>query len=62
MVSQGKGSLFKRTDGKYFIYVPKALVEDSAFPFELNSSVKLKVSFTPGKKKKEILVEELQGT
>jgi hypothetical protein len=59
LVNQGKGSLFKRKDDKYFIYVPKKVVEDTAFPFELNSSVKVKVSFTPDKKKKEILVEEL---
>ena len=33
MVSQAKGRLFKRKDGKYLIYVPKSLAEDSMFPF-----------------------------
>lgn len=35
MVKEGKGRLFKRKDGKYFIYVPVALAEDSMFPFLL---------------------------
>jgi hypothetical protein len=35
MVNQARGTIFKRTDGRYFLYLPKALVEDSAYPFEI---------------------------
>jgi hypothetical protein len=51
MVSEKRGNIFTRTDGRYFIYLPKALVEDTAFPFSIGSSVKVKVSFKPGEKK-----------
>ena len=51
MVSKSSGSIFRRTDGKYFIYLPKALVEDTAFPFPVTSSVKVRVHFKPGDKK-----------
>jgi len=51
LVSKSKGSIFRRTDGRYFIYLPKALVEDTAFPFPVSSSVKVKVHFKPGEKK-----------
>jgi len=40
MVSEGKGRLFRRKDGK-----------DSMFPFKTNSSIKLKVSFKIGEDK-----------
>jgi hypothetical protein len=33
----------RRKDGKYFLYLPKSLVEDSAFPFEIESSVPVMV-------------------
>jgi len=33
MVSQATGRLFKRKDGKYMLYLPKTLCEDSMFPF-----------------------------
>jgi hypothetical protein len=55
LVSQGKGSIFRRKDDKYFIYLPKALVEDTAFPFSLESSTKVKIKFDPGAKK--IIIE-----
>jgi hypothetical protein len=58
MVSKGIGSIFKRKDGKYFVYMPKNMVEDTAFPFELKSSIKVSVHFDPGKKR--IIVEELK--
>ncbi|MGD0550239.1 MAG: hypothetical protein ABSA81_06800 [Candidatus Bathyarchaeia archaeon] len=43
MVAHATGRIARRTDGKYFLYLPKHLVEDSAFPFELESSVPVKV-------------------
>ena len=52
LVSQAKGSIWKRTDGKYFIYVPTRLVEDTAFPLKIGeSATKINISFKPGYKK-----------
>lgn len=56
MVSEGRGRLFRRTDGKYLIYLPVYLAEDSMFPFKefekgrrgAHGSIEVKVSFQPG--------------
>jgi hypothetical protein len=56
MVSEGKGRLFRRKDGKFLIYIPKDLAEDSMFPFKEASSVIVKVSFKLGDDK--ILIEK----
>jgi len=56
MVSEGKGRLFRRKDGKYLIYVPVDLAEDSMFPLPTKDSRPLKISFKIGDKK--ILIEE----
>jgi len=56
MVSEGKGRLFRRTDGKYLIYVPLKLAEDSMFPFKTKTSIKLKISFKIGDNK--LIVEK----
>ncbi len=48
MVNEGRGRLFRRKDGKYLIYVPLDLAEDSMFPFKTKSSIKLKISFKIG--------------
>jgi len=47
MVNDGRGRLFRRKDGKYLIYVPKDLAEDSMFPFKGSDSIFVKVSFKP---------------
>jgi hypothetical protein len=52
LVSQAKGSIFRRTDGKYFIYLPKALVEDTGFPFPIHEMPKkIMIRFKRGDKK-----------
>ena len=51
MVSEGRGRLFRRTDGKYLIYVPLKLAEDSMFPFKTKSSIKVKIAFKIGDNK-----------
>jgi len=51
MVSEGKGRLFRRKDGKYLIYIPKDLAEDSMFPFRGSETVRVKISFKPGQDK-----------
>jgi len=48
MVSEGRARLFRRKDGKYLIYVPLDLAEDSMFPFKTKSSLELKISFKLG--------------
>ena len=57
LTNEGYGSIFKRKDGKYFVYLPLALVEDISFPFPITKSRKVKVSFKRGEKR--IVVEEL---
>jgi hypothetical protein len=56
MVNEGRGRLFRRKDGKYLIYLPKDLAEDSMFPFKGADSIFVKVSFKLGGK--NILVEK----
>jgi len=63
MVNQGKGNLFRRKDGKYLIYVPVDLAEDSMFPFKNfiktrrgAESIPVKVSFKLGDNK--LLIEK----
>lgn len=56
MVSEGRGRLFRRKDGKYLIYVPLDLAEDSMFPFKTTSSMGLKISFKIGDNK--LIVEK----
>ena len=51
MVNVGRGRVFKRKDGKYLIYLPKDLAEDSMFPFKTETSVRVKVSFKSGEEK-----------
>ena len=64
MVSEGRGRLFRRKDGKYLIYVPLGLATDSMFPFKLEehgdedevAKVNVKISFKTGDNK--LLIEE----
>ena len=48
MVNRANGSLFRRNDGQYLMYLPKSLVEDTMFPIKLSSSVKVELSFKVG--------------
>jgi hypothetical protein len=60
LVSEGKGRLFRRNDGKFLLYLPKDMCEDSAFPWKLseaNHDVYLKVTFTL-KPEKTIIAKE----
>ena len=53
-VKEAKGRVFKRKDGKYLIYVPVDLAEDSMFPFQTNSAVPVKISFKIGDNKLKV--------
>jgi hypothetical protein len=57
MVSEGRGRLFRRKDGKYLIYLPKDLAEDSMFPFKGADSIYVNVSFKV-KGGKDLLIEK----
>ena len=39
VVNVGKANLFRRKDGKYLIYLPKDLADDSQYPFKTEISV-----------------------
>lgn len=56
MVNDGRGRLFRRKDGKYLIYLPLDLAEDSMFPFRGSDSIFVRVSFKLGDNK--LLVEK----
>ncbi|MGC8895662.1 MAG: hypothetical protein ACP5LB_02685 [Candidatus Bathyarchaeia archaeon] len=65
MVNEGKGRLFKRKDGKYLIYLPLDLAQDSMFPFKEykktkrgTDSIAVKVSFKLGDDK--LIIEKWQ--
>ena len=60
MVSEGKGRLFRRKDGKFLVYLPKDLAEDSMFPFKDSDSVFVKVAFKLGDNK--LTVEKWKET
>ncbi|MGD0028818.1 MAG: hypothetical protein ABSC91_07750 [Candidatus Bathyarchaeia archaeon] len=60
MVNEGRGRLFRRKDGKYLVYLPKDLAEDSMFPFKGSDSIFVKISFKIGETPK-ILVEKWDG-
>jgi hypothetical protein len=63
VVSEGRGRLFKRKDGKYLLYLPVDLAEDSMFPFKNYTktkrgadSIPVRVSFKQGDTK--LLIEK----
>jgi len=56
MVNEGRGRLFRRKDGKYLIYLPKDLAEDSMFPFKGSDSIFVNINFKLGDHK--LLIEQ----
>ena len=60
MVLQAKGRMSIRKDRKYFLYLPKSVVEDSAFPFKVESSIPVEVIIDNTRKK--LLITHLKGT
>jgi len=47
MVLQAQGRISKRKDGKHFLYLPKSVVDDSAFLFKVQSSLPVRVVIDP---------------
>lgn|GEM_PF-645947 len=44
--NEGKGTIFRRKDDRYLLYLPVRVVDDSMFPLKCNSSMPVKVSFS----------------
>ncbi len=60
MVNQARGSIFKRTDGKYFIYLPTKLVENTSFPLTIGeTATKIRIRLKFGDKK--LIIEKEEG-
>jgi len=58
LVSAAYARLFKRKDGKYLLYIPKSLAEDSMFPFK-GENVKVLISFKTGTAEMVLTVQHL---
>ena len=56
MVNEGKGTIFRRKDARYLLYLPVRVVDDSMFPLKCNDSMPVKVRFTPNDGK--IIIEK----
>jgi len=63
VVNEGKGRLFRRKDGKYLLYIPVALAEDSMFPFreELCETDSLHVKISSKLGDNELVIERWKG-
>lgn len=47
MGTEGKGTIFRRKDDRYLLYLPVRLVDDSMFPLKCDGSIPVKVKFSP---------------
>jgi hypothetical protein len=47
MGNEGKGTIFKRKDARYLLYLPVRIVDDSMFPLKCEGSMPVRVSFIP---------------
>ena len=56
MVSEGKARFFKNSQGRYMIYLPVDLCEDSMFPFKVEDSIHVQVGFQQGDNKLTITI------
>ena len=59
VVAKAVGRFSRRIDGKHLLYLPKNLVEDSAFPFRVRSSVPARVVMDSVGR--TLLIEHLAG-
>jgi hypothetical protein len=62
MVAEARGRMFRRKDGNCFLYLPRNLVEDSAFPFNLESSVPVQVVIDHSRQKLLVMPIRLART
>ena len=54
-MKQGKGRIIRRSDGKWFIYLPARVATDSAFPFEPGEKVMVSIDG------ERLIIEKLKG-
>ena len=45
--NEGRGTIFRRKDDRYLLYLPVRVVDDSMFPLKCSSSMPVKVRFCP---------------
>lgn len=59
MVLKARGRLYRRKDGKYLIYIPKNLAQDSQFPFSyLQPGEDVKIDINANTVQKLIIINE----
>jgi len=56
MGTEGKGTIFRRKDDRYLLYLPVRIVDDSMFPLKCESSMPVKIRFNPNEGK--LIVEK----
>jgi hypothetical protein len=47
MGNVGKGTIFRRKDDRYLLYLPVKVVDDSMFPLKCEGSIPVKIKFNP---------------
>jgi hypothetical protein len=56
MGNEGKGTIFRRKDDRYLLYLPVRVVDDSMFPLKCSGSMPVKVHFSA--KDSKLIVEK----
>lgn len=46
MGNEGKGTIFRRKDDRYMLYLPVRVVDDNMFPLKCSGSMPVKVHFS----------------
>jgi hypothetical protein len=46
MGNEGKGTIFRRKDDRYLLYLPVRVADDSMFPLKCDGSMPVKISFS----------------
>jgi len=46
MGNEGKGTIFRRKDGRHLLYLPVIVVNDSMFPLKCDGSMPVKIHFS----------------
>jgi hypothetical protein len=60
MGNEGRGTIFRRKDSKYLLYLPVSVADDTMFPFKCDNSIRVRVSFKLGDDK--LIVEKWKET
>jgi hypothetical protein len=60
MGNEGRGTIFRRKDSKYLLYLPVSVADDTMFPFKCDNSIRVRVCFKLGDDK--LIVEKWKET